>query len=267
MKKIAIVTGASSGIGHDIALLLHNYFELDELWLMARRLDRLTSLAERINEENAAVKARAVEIDITGRKGVEHFASLLRAEQEENGDFEISVLVNNAGVGTYGTFEETPVARELEMIELNCIALTGFCGEALKRMKRGAQIINTASLAAFMPLGNFAAYAATKAYVLSFSVALSAELKPRGIRVCALCPGPVETEFANVASGGARVNVLHGVPSLKVAEHCLKCAAKGKRIAVMTFTWKLQAFLSRLLSRYAVAAITFKFFKRPCNNG
>ena len=265
MKKIAIVTGASSGIGYDIALLLHKYFAADEIWLMARRLDRLISLALRINEENAAVKARAIEIDITGRAGVERFASLLKSECGTNGDFEISVLVNNAGFGTYGTFEDTPVERELEMLELNCTALTGFCGEALKYMKGGAQIINTASLAAFMPLGNFAAYAATKAYVLSFSVALAAELKPRGIRVCALCPGPVETEFANVASGGARPKVLHGVSSRKVAEHCLKYAAKGKRIVVMTFKWKLQAFLSRLLGRYAVAALTFTFFKRPHN--
>ena len=130
-------------------------------------------------------------------------------------------------------------------------------------MTKGSLIINTASLASFAPLGNFAVYAATKAYVLSFTLALAAEVRDRGIRVCALCPGSVSTEFAEVASNGARKEVLHGVAADKTVSHCLKCAERGKKTALMTWKWKLFAAASRLLDRYAVARFTYKHWKRP----
>ena len=265
MKKIAVITGASSGMGRDFALLLNNFFKVDEIWLMARRKERLILLAEEMQSHGNMPKARIIEADISGKSGVNMFAELLEAESKNSGDFEISLLINNAGFGTYGTFEETPLDTELNMIELNCISLTGFCGIALKYMKSGAHIINAASLAAFLPLGNFAVYGATKAFVLSFSTALAAELKPRGISVCALCPGPVSTEFANIASGGARKEVLHGLSSRKVVEHCLKKASKGKYIAIMAFKWKFKAFMSRFIGKYAGADFTFKYCKRPHN--
>ena len=265
MKKIAVITGASSGMGRDFALLLNNFFKVDEIWLMARRKERLDSLAAEMKSHESLPDARAIEVDISGKSGVNAFSKLLEDERLHNGDFEISLLINNAGFGTYGTFEETPLDTELNMIELNCVSLTGFCGAALKYMKNGAHIINTASLAAFLPLGNFAVYGATKAFVLSFSTALAAELKPRGISVCALCPGPVSTEFANIASGGARKEVLHGLSSRKVVEHCLKKASKGKYIAIMAFKWKFKAFMSRFIGKYAGADFTFKYCKRPHN--
>ena len=265
MKRIAIITGASSGMGYDFALMLNDFFEADELWLAARREDRLHTLAAEIGKRQKAPAVRIVAMDIAGKSGSVCFANLLETEKNERGVFCISALINNAGFGTYGPFEETEIERELDMIDVNCTALTGFCGAALPFMDRGSVIINTASLAAFMPLGNFAVYAATKAFVLSFSVALAAELKYRGIGVCALCPGPVSTEFAAVASGGVRPIVLHGLPSSKVVRHCLKAAAKGKRFAIMTLKWRFTAFLSRLVGRYVCASYTFNFWKRPHN--
>ena len=149
------------------------------------------------------------------------------------------------------------------MIELNCTALTGICSCVLKYLNSGSQIVNVSSLAAFMPLGNFAVYAATKAYVLSFTVALAAELEPKGIKVCALCPGSVSTNFANVASNGKRKEVLHGRDPVKVVRHCLKKAKKGKKISLTFPKWKFLSFASRFAGKFTVAKLTYKFAKRP----
>ena len=211
----------------------------------------------------------AVGLDIAGQKGAENFALLLENEKkrdEKSGGFSITMLVNNAGFGTYGPFEETSVTRELDMIELNCTSLTGICGYALPYMSKGSTIINTASLASFLPLGNFAVYGATKAYVLSFTMALAAEIKHRGIKVCALCPGPVSTEFAKVASNGARKEVKHGLSAESVVTHCLKHTKKGKHTAIMGFKWKFKAVASRFISQYAGAWFTYTYCKRPHNS-
>ena len=260
MKKIGIVTGASSGMGAEFAMQIVRQKTCDEVWLIARRKERLNALCDKIESQNGV--PRAVAMDISGREGVERFARLLEKEKEA-GDFTVVMLVNNAGFGTYGPFSETDVMRELDMIELNCTALTGLCGVSLPYMTRVSLIINTASLASFSPLGNFAVYAATKAYVLSFTVALAAEVRNRGIRVCALCPGSVSTEFASVASNGARSEVLGGIASDTVVAHCLKHARRGKKIVLMRWKWKFFAAASRWLGRYAVARFTYEHRKRP----
>ena len=130
-------------------------------------------------------------------------------------------------------------------------------------MTKGSVIINTSSLAAFMPLGNFAVYAATKAYVLSFSIALAAELKDKGIKVHALCPGSVSTEFANVASNGARKEVKGGIPPEGVVAQCLSRAYKGKLTSLYRLKWRLTAFMSRFVGRGLVATYTYKHQQRP----
>lgn len=265
MKKIAIVTGASSGMGKDFALQIsaeYQYLGIDEIWLVARREDQLKNVAELISQIAGAPVPKCVAMDVAGVKGSLLFKEKLEKEGAP-GDFEITVLVNNAGFGTYGPFEETPVEKELAMIELNCTALTGIAGYSLPYMNENSYIINTASMAAYAPLGNFAVYAATKAYARFFSLALAAELKPRGIHVCALCPGSVSTDFANVASNGARKEVLHGFSSEKTVRHCLKKAFNGKHTAILRFKWKFQAVGSKFADAFAVADFTFKHSKRP----
>ena len=267
MKKIAVVTGASSGLGAEFAKQIADLKKYDEIWIVARREDKLTKLAEEIRNQNAFESVKAVPMDICGKEGVYRFKEFLEqqnlAQKDEGSGIEIGLLVNNAGFGTYGPFDETPVEREMEMIDLNCTSLTGICGIALPYLTEGSIIINTASLAAFMPLGNFAVYAASKSYVLSFSVALAAELKEKGIKVCALCPGSVSTEFANVASNGVRKEVKGGHDPVKVVAHCLKKAFKGKKITLWHPKWKFNAFLSRIVGRYTVARFTYKYNKRP----
>ena len=210
------------------------------------------------------MKVRVVDIDVSGSEGARRFKAILDVERD-SGDFEISVLVNNAGFGTYGEFADTDTDREMEMVDLNCTSLTGITGFALPYMKKGSRIINTASLASFLPLGNFAVYGASKAYVLSLSVALAAELKPRGISVTALCPGPVSTEFANVASKGAREKVRHGLSPEKTVEHAIKASRRGRLYSMRFFKWKIQAWASPYVNRYLGAWFTYKFCKRPSN--
>lgn len=262
MKKIIVVTGASSGMGADFARQIAEE-NPDELWIVARRKDRLEELKKEI-ETSRKIFVRVVDMDVSGAEGARRLNAIFEEEKSKE-DFEISVLVNNAGFGTYGEFANTDVNREMEMVDLDCTSLTGITGFALPYMNRGGRIINTASLASFMPLGNFAVYGACKAYVLSFSVALAAELKPKGISVTALCPGPVSTEFANVASNGARPKVRHGLSPEKTVEHAIKASRKGKLYSMKFFKWKIQAWASPFVNRYLGAWFTYKFCKRPSN--
>ena len=262
MRKITIITGASSGMGAEFARQIAKNTESTEIWLFARNKEKLDSVKSEIETTENAPQIKCVPMNLSGKEGVNLFKTFL-ATEKISGGYEIDMLVNNAGFGTYGEFSETPLERELEMIDLNCTALTGLCGAVLPFLHENSTIINVASLAAFLPLGNFAVYAATKAYVLSFSVALAAELKDKKIKVCALCPGSVSTDFANVASNGARKEVLHGKDPVAVVAHCLKMAKKGKRIILWSLKWKFTAFMSRFVGRYLGARYTFLYNKRP----
>lgn len=268
MKKIAIITGASAGMGKEFALQIAAFNEDDEIWLIARRRELLESLSAEITK-NYKPAVKIICLDLAGTKGVNAFDAILKEEisacEKTGKKLVVNKLVNNAGFGTYGPFEKTPLVKELEMTELNCTTLVGLCGLCLPYMQKNSLLINTASLASFWPLGNFAVYGASKAYVLSFTMALAAEVAERGIKVCALCPGPVSTEFANVASNGARKEVRHGLDPAKVVAHCLKRARKGKKTAIMAPKWKFRAFLSRFIGRYFGALATYKWGKRPYN--
>ncbi len=262
MKRLIIITGASSGMGAEFARQIYakKLPENTEMWLIAREDDKLANFAKTLTGGNIGVRTFA--FDLGGAVGARRVKEMIDDEQKR-GEFVIDLLINNAGFGTYGPFSETDPAREMAMIDLNCTALTGICGFALPHMQRGGRIINVASLAAFMPLGNFAVYAATKSYVMSFSVALAAELRDRGISVCALCPGSVSTNFANVASNGKRREVLNGCDPCKVVAHCLKASRCGHKVALWGLKWKFKAFMTRFIGRYLGARMAYIFNKRP----
>ena len=269
MKRIAVITGASSGLGEEFTRQVCAKYTYDEIWIIARREDKLKALAEELNKTKNFQVIRPVVMDVAGKEGVNRLKTFIEKEDAElhkiESGIEIGLLINNAGFGTYGPFAETSVNRQMEMIELNCTTVTGICGVALPYLKKDSVIINTASLAAFLPLGNFAVYGATKAYVLNFSIALAAELHDKGIKVCALCPGSVSTEFANVASNGARPEVKGGIPPQKVVAQCLKRAFKDKRISLYRPKWRITAFMSRFAGRYLGARYTYLYNKRPHN--
>ncbi len=279
MKRIIIVTGASAGLGREFALQLARVREADEIWLLARRLDKLQEVTEALAADSATRHPEPgtpgvfpgkpiphiFEMDLGGDEGLARFCELLKKERAacDDGGLVIDTLVNNAGFGTYGTFTDTAIERQLDMIDLNVYTLTGMCYAALPYLAKGSLIINVASLASFIPLGNFAVYGATKAYVLSFSVALAAEVADRGIFVSTVCPGPVDTEFAQVASNGAREKVVDGKSPADVVAHALRSIERGKRIAIMAPKWKFKAFMSRFVSRYGFARHSFIHEKRP----
>lgn len=177
--KIAVVTGASSGIGREFAVqIAGKYGKMDEIWLIARRKDRLIELQKELR-----LPVRVFAMDLTDNEDMNTFDGFLK---ENNPD--IKLLVNCAGYGKTGRFDELDIYEQCGMIDVNCKALTLFTGLCLPYISNHSRIINVASAAAFSPQPGFNVYAATKAYVLSFSRALNAELKSRKITVTAVCP-------------------------------------------------------------------------------
>jgi short-subunit dehydrogenase len=219
-----VVTGASSGIGAEIAreLSRRGY----GLTLVARREDRLRELAA---ELGSGAEVHACDVtDPNARKGL---ADALAAR-----GVEVSVLVNNAGFSTSGPFVKTDRDRELDMIRTNIEAVVDFCALFTPGMaERGAGgVLNLASTASFQPLPMQAGYAATKAFVLSFTESLHAELKGAGVNVTALCPGPVKTEFVDIAEipGAESMPDMFWASAENVARAGVRGLEKGKRVVI-----------------------------------
>lgn len=187
--KIAIITGASSGMGKEFVKQLDKKCSgLDEFWLVARNEAAMREL-----EGSTKTRLKYIPMDLTK----DDYSRLLKALKEE--EPQVSILVNCAGYGKTGPFSQIEEKDNTGMVTLNCMALTKITYLVLPYMKKHSYIINLASAAAFLPQPNFAVYAATKSYVLSFSRALRREVKSRGIWVSAVCPGPVNTPFFQIA--------------------------------------------------------------------
>ena len=220
MREVALVTGASSGIGLEITKILasQNY----DLVICARREKELQDLAEEIRRQHT-VNCKVIVADLTTAEGID----LLIKDSGE-----VDILVNNAGFGILGDHLDMQLGRQLEMIELNIHALTRLShvfGNLMVKKGKGG-IMNVASIASYISGPSFAVYCATKAYVLSYSRALHKELKNKGVTVTALCPGYVTTGFQEVAGMElSKMEKLTAVPVKKVAEIAVKSMHKGKR--------------------------------------
>jgi len=187
--KIAVVTGACSGMGRQFALQLSSYVAVDEIWAIARREDALKSLGE-----VCPVPVRAIALDLTDMHSFDTYAALLQQEKPD-----VKLLVNAAGFGKFGSFQTVSIADDAAMVDLNCRALLMMTRLTLPYMQRGSHILQLDSLSAFQPVPYITTYGATKAFVLSYSRAMNAELKPLGIRMMTMNPGWVKTEFFNHA--------------------------------------------------------------------
>jgi short-subunit dehydrogenase len=239
MKKVALVTGASAGLGVEFARQLAKRGQ--KLVLAARRKERLEELAKELGN------ARAVAIDLSKANA----AAKLLADLEANGET-VDLLVNNAGFGLIGRFAELDAKRLRQMIDLNVGTLNDLCravAPAMIERKSGA-ILNVASTAAFQPGPNMAVYFATKAFVLSLSEALHEELKLHGIKVSCLCPGPTRTEFGEVAGfGGNGLFDRVAMDAAAVVRTGLAGLDKNKAVVVPGLVNKLTANSGRFAPR------------------
>ncbi len=192
--RIAIVTGATSGFGKIFAKMIDEKLKksIDEIWIIGRREKALNELANELTKD-----VRYFPMDLLDFDSLKMIEDSLKAD-----DIVIKMLVNSAGFGIMGDVEENTPNEVHDMVTLNCTVLSDLTKICLPYMAYNSRIVNFASVAAFMPQPQFAVYAATKSYVMSFSRALNAELKNEGVYVTAVCPGPAETNFFNVAQKG-----------------------------------------------------------------
>lgn len=245
--KIAVVTGASSGMGREFVLRLAEEKPFDEIWVIARRLERLQALETLVPK----VKIRPLAMDLTQQTSLEDYKTLLAAENPE-----VSVLVNASGFGKFGAFEDIALSEQLNMIDLNDKAYVAMTYLTLPYMREGGEIYQLDSLSAFQPVPYITVYGATKAFVLSFSRALNVELKKRKIRCMAVCPGWVRTEFFDRAVRDDTITYYNRffTPE-QVISRALRDMKKGKDVSVCGASIRAQVRLTKLLPHRLVMKI------------
>lgn len=241
-SRNVLITGASNGIGYELAKIFakRGY----NLVLAARSADKLHALAAEIRQNGGEARVFVTDLAVPGA-GHQLFNNL------KNEGLHVDILINNAGFGYYGHFTETSWERESQLLQLNIIALTELTKLYATEMKQQGfgRILNVASVAAFMPGPYMAVYFASKAYVLSFSAAIWAELKGTGVSITALCPGPTSTGFEETAELGASglFKKSPNATAIEVAEYAFKALMKGKRVAVHGWFNKLTVCLVRFI--------------------
>lgn len=247
--KIAIITGASAGLGEKLLFETDKRFALDEIWIIARRRERLEALAEKCTG-----KARIVPIalDLVEPSSYETLSAMLAEKKPE-----IFALFNNAGFGKLGNMMDMTYPDQAGMVDLNCRALTAITTICLPYMKKrtgkekvSSFILNTCSIASFAPNPRMTVYCSTKAYVLSFTKSLRFELRGTGINACAVCPGPMATEFLDLAGISGRSKTFETLPYCdpdKVASGAVKAAIAGRNVYTPRAFFKFYRFLAKLL--------------------
>lgn len=252
--NIAVVTGASSGMGKEFVMRLVKDPSFDEIWVIARRKERLEALSREVS-----ARIRPVALDLTKEESIEKYKKLLAKHKPI-----VSVLVNASGVGRFGAFENIELEAYYNMIDLNVKAYVAMTYATLPYMIEGSQIYQLDSLSSFQPVPYINVYGATKAFVLSFSRALNVELKPKKIRVMAVCPGWVRTEFFDhAATDNTIVYYNHFYTPEQVIKRAFKDMKKGKDVSICGFRVRMQVRLTKLLPHKLVMKIWCKQQKKP----
>jgi len=258
--KIAIVTGASSGMGRQFVLQLKDYVHVDEIWAIARRREALEAL-----EGECGVKVRPISLDLCREESFRVMEELLAREKPD-----VKLLVNAAGFGKFGAYHKVSLEDEGRMVDLNCKALLLMTRLVIPYMAPGSHILQLDSLSAFQPVPYITTYGATKAFVLSYSRAMNRELKSRGIRCMAMNPGWVKTEFFSHAFQTNEGEVQY-FDRLYEAEDVVRTGLKDlyhsrKDYSVHGFPVKFQVFLVKLVPHRFVMDIWLKQQKKAKNN-
>ena len=238
--SIAILTGASAGLGQSFfRSLVARYPDLDGLWLIARRRERLEAMAE-----GCPIPVTVIPADLTDPAVYDQLGEKLKAE-----GVKVHILINNAGLGELDNVIDSDWATQSRMVDLNCRALTAVTTVVLPYMERGGFVLNVCSIASFCPNARMTVYSSTKAYVMSFSRGLREELRPLGINVLAVCPGPMKTEFLDVANIGDRSKMFKTLPYSDpaiVADRAVVKAGKGRSVYTPKFLFKFYRVLAKL---------------------
>ncbi len=259
--KIAIVTGASSGMGREFVIQLENYVTVDEIWVIARRLDALEAL-----RGLTKARLRPISLDLCEKESFDTLAKLLEAEKPD-----VKLLVNAAGFGKFGSWYKISVEDDLKMIDLNCKALVAMTRLVLPHMGKDSHVLQLDSLSAFQPVPYINTYAATKSFVLSYTRGLNRELKGTGIRMMAMNPGWVKTEFfghAMKTNGGSEVQYFNYLYEAKdVVATGLRALYRGRRdYYVHGLPIQAQVALVKLVPHSIVMSIWQSQQKKPKNN-
>jgi len=258
--KIAIVTGASSGMGRQFVLQLKDHVQVEEIWAIARRKEALEQL-----EAACGVPVRPISLDLCEEESFRKLEALLEAEKPD-----VKLLVNAAGFGKFGAYHKVSLTDESRMIDLNCKALLLMTRIVIPYMAPGSHILQLDSLSAFQPVPYITTYGATKAFVLSYSRSMNRELKSKGIRVMAMNPGWVKTEFFSHAFQTNEGEVQY-FDRLYEAEDVVRTGLKDlyhsrKDYSVHGFPVKFQVFLVKLVPHRFVMDIWLKQQKKAKNN-
>ena len=259
--NIAIVTGASSGMGREFVTQLARYVQVDEIWAIARRKSALESL-----QTEVTVPVRPVVLDLCEAESFPVLENLL-AQEKPN----VRLLVNAAGFGKFGTYHKVSMEDDAKMIDLNCKALVLITRLVLPYMDRGSHILQLDSLSAFQPVPFITTYAASKAFVLSYSRAMNRELKSKGIRMMAMNPGWVKTEFFNHAVQSNSDDEVQYYDHLWEAKDVVATGLKDlyktkKDYSVHGFSVRMQVRLVKLLPHNIVMNTWLNQQKKPKNN-
>ena len=236
--KIAVITGASSGMGREFVYAIDKEFELDEIWVIARREEKLRELNDRCR-----TAVRPVALDLLERESYQKYKEMLETEKPE-----IQVLVNAAGFGLFGTFTEMDMDKQLDIIQLNDQALTAMSHISIPYMPAGSHLVNLASNSSWQPVPYINVYGASKAYVMSFSRALGVELQNRGIHVMAVAPGWIKTEFFDHAVHDDTIKYYDRYYTAEqVIERAIKDLRKKKAVSILGLPVRMQVRLVKHL--------------------
>ena len=251
--KISVITGASSGMGRDFVKMIDKIEDCEEIWVIARRAERLAEI-----KSETGKRIVPIELDLSHEESFETYAKLL-----EEAEADVIALVNAAGFGKFGNFEDIPLKEQMNMIDLNCKALMAMTYITLEYMKEGSRVYQLGSLSSFQPVPYITTYGATKAFVLSFSRALNKELEKRKIKMIAVCPGWVKTEFFNRAVSDDTIKYYNKFfTSDEVVTRAIYDMYRGRDVSICGPTIRAQVLLTKLLPHKLVMKIWCKQQKK-----
>ena len=249
--KTAIITGASAGLGLEFVKQLEEQFpDISEVWLVSRSEEKLSQAAQLLKRAKSVI----VPLDLSSEKGIEKFAEMISSEKPD-----ISLLINNAGCGYLANVGDTDYKVQCSMVDLNVRALTAVTNICIPHIIRGGHIINISSIASFCPNPRMTVYSASKFYVSAFSRGILEELKPRGIKVTAVCSGPMSTGFldtAGIRGNSKTFDILPYCDPSSVAEGAYEAVKKGRAVYTPRAFFKLFRIIAKILPQSLMVKFT-----------